>query len=271
MPTFSPLLKQELEVRSLTMLGAFLPVKLKDPTKHEAGIKEGLQLAKLLRSVASDRHDPVLVLADENGTDPVRTKNAGRVTPDMGLSEEEWKSFADGANRIGKAVFDAYKVRVCFHPHCAGYVETPAEVYKFCSLTDPQYVNLTLDGGHVMYGSGHNDPSVLHEYLTKVGDRIKYVHCKDCEPDVAAQARKSGWDYFEAIKHGVFCELGQGCVDFKAIVTWQAQTDYKGWSLVEQDVLPGMGAPKVCAQKNIDYLRKVYEDAARQAEASGAA
>lgn len=270
MPTFTPLLKRELTSRSLVMLGAFLPVKLKDATKHAAGVKEGLQLAKLLNSVASDRHRPVLVLADENGTDPVRTKNAGRVTAQMGLTDAEWRIFADGANLIGKAVLEQYNVRVCFHPHCAGFVETPEEVYKFCSLTDPKYVNLTLDGGHVMYGSRQNDPKVLHEYLAKVGHRIKYVHCKDCEPAVAEKARAHGWDYFEAIKHGVFCELGKGCVDFKAIVNWQAKANYTGWSLIEQDVLPGMGAPKVCAQNNLNYLKRVYEDCAAEAEGSRA-
>jgi inosose dehydratase len=32
---------------------------------------------------------------------------------------------------------------------------------------------------------------------------------------------------------------------------------YTGWIVVEQDVLPGMGAPKASAQRNRDYLHSI--------------
>src|ERR1035438_5144639 len=38
MPTAPALLKHELEKRGLVMLGAFVPVALKDPAAHEAGV-----------------------------------------------------------------------------------------------------------------------------------------------------------------------------------------------------------------------------------------
>ena len=84
-----------------------------------------------------------------------------------------------------------------------------------------------------------------------------YVHLKDCEPNVAAEARAKGWDYFEALKHGVFCELGKGAVDFPGVLEWLKKTDYSGYALVEQDILPGMGAPKASAQRNREYLRSI--------------
>ncbi|MDX1522722.1 MAG: xylose isomerase, partial [Anaerolineae bacterium] len=65
------------------------------------------------------------------------------------------------------------------------------------------------------------------------------------------------WDYFQAVGHGVFCELGQGCIDFPAVLEWLRQRDYDGRILVEQDVLPGMGAPKESARRNRDYLRSI--------------
>ena len=80
---------------------------------------------------------------------------------------------------------------------------------------------------------------------------------KDCQAEVAAQARRSGWDYFEALKHGVFCELGKGAVDFAGVLGWLSERGYQGYVLVEQDVLPGMGAPKEFAQRNRDYLRRL--------------
>ncbi len=43
---------------------------------------------------------PFLVLADDNGKDPIRTKNAGRVTAEQSLSPERWATFCRGVNRI---------------------------------------------------------------------------------------------------------------------------------------------------------------------------
>ena len=59
----------------------------------------------------------------------------------------------------------------------------------------------------------------------------------------------------QAVRQGVFCELGQGCVDFAAVLSWLEQREYNGWVVVEQDVLPGMGSPRESAQRNRDYLR----------------
>jgi inosose dehydratase len=57
--------------------------------------------------------------------------------------------------------------------------------------------------------------------------------------------------------HGVYCELGKGCVDFPALLRWLAARDYKGYALVEQDILPGMGTPKESAQRNREYIRSI--------------
>ena len=65
------------------------------------------------------------------------------------------------------------------------------------------------------------------------------------------------WDYFEAVKNGIFCELGQGDVDFKAILKELKNRNYEGWIVVEQDVLPGMGSPKESAKRNREYLRSI--------------
>ena len=67
----------------------------------------------------------------------VRTKLAGRVRPSDGLSKDEWKTFAGGADRIARAVFDETGLRTVFHHHCAGYVETPDEIATLLELDQP--------------------------------------------------------------------------------------------------------------------------------------
>ncbi len=59
------------------------------------------------------------------------------------------------------------------------------------------------------------------------------------------------------MRHGVYCELGKGCVDFPALLRWLARRDYKGYVLVEQDILPGMGTPKESAARNREYIRSI--------------
>lgn len=251
MPTDPAALRSELNGRGVVMLGAFVPVALKNPSIHGQGVQVAVKTARLLAAVATDPA-PFLVLADDNGSVPERTQNAGRVTPEMGLSKEEWKAFANGAEKIARAVRDETGLKTVFHHHCAGYVETPEEISRLLELTHPDLLGLVFDTGHYCYGAG--DCEVMTG-MRRFQERIWYVHCKDCEPEVARRARAGKWDYFRALQNGLFCELGKGGVDFGAVLGWARRTGYKHYLLVEQDILPGMGSPKESARRNREYLR----------------
>ncbi|MGI9427594.1 MAG: TIM barrel protein [Bythopirellula sp.] len=260
LPTDPERLHVELTKRKLELLGAFVPVRLIDPAQHQAGRKEVLGIARhLARMNELGRYQvpPYLVLADDNGSDPLRRKHAGRVTEDMNMTAAQWGAFARGAEEIARAVKEQTGLSTVFHHHCAGYIESPSEIAKLLDRTDPQALGLVFDTGHFTYGSGKNDPATQFEFLDRYADRIWYVHFKDCQPDIADAARRGGWDYFRAVREGVFCELGQGCVDFQGMVNWLRQRDYDHWIVVEQDILPGMGTPKESAQRNREYLRSI--------------
>ncbi len=255
MPTDPAALKAEIEKRKLVMLGAFVPVAMKYPSAHAEGVAVAVKTARLLAAVAATPA-PFLVLADDNGTDPVRTRIAGRVTPADGLTAAEWKTFASGADEIAKAVFEETGLRTVIHHHCAGYVETPEEIATLLELTNPQRLGLVFDTGHYYHGTGLEEVDLVAA-LNRFKDRIWYIHLKDIEPEIARRSRAEGWDYFTGMRHGVYCELGKGCVDFPALLKWLSAQDYKGYALVEQDVLPGMGTPKESAQRNREYIRSI--------------
>ena len=257
-PTNTDALSRLLKTHNLAITGAFIPVAFADPNAHEAGVAAALRATRLLRETADrlgQSITPYLVLADDNGKDPVRTQHAGRATPEMALSEADAHTFAHGVERVARTVLDETDIPAVFHHHCAGFVETPAEIERLLAMTDPELVGLVLDTGHYAWGSGNcqSVPAALERF----GDRIQYVHFKDCNPDVMAQSRAQQWDYFKALHHGVFCELGQGCVDFPAVVDWLRNQRYDGFVTVEQDVLPGMGSPKDSAAHNRAYLRQL--------------
>jgi len=260
LPTEPMALRQELERRNLAMVGAFVPVALKDPDAHARGEAHALKVAQLLAGVMDRRSGnpaPLVILADDNGTDPVRTQHAGRVIPEMGLGPVEWHTFARGAERIARTVRRETGLQMAFHHHCAGYVETPEEIARFLDMTDPDLLGLVFDTGHFLYGTGSNDGLRVEDGLKRFGERIRHIHFKDCQPQVAQEARSAGWDYFTALRHGVFCELGKGNVPFTAVADWLRKHNYRGWIVVEQDILPGMGSPKASAQRNRDYLRTI--------------
>jgi len=255
MPTDPAALGDELIKRNLVMLGAFVPVAMKYPEAHAEGVAVAVKTARLLAAVASTP-SPYLVLADDNGTDLVRTRIAGRVTPGDGLSPAEWKAFAGGADHIARAVFEETGLQTVFHHHCAGYVESPDEISTLLELTDPQRLGLVFDTGHYCYGTGEENCDIVAA-LNRFKDRIWYIHLKDIEPAVARRSRAEQWDYFTSMRNGVFCELGKGSVDFPALLHWLAAQNYQGYCLVEQDVLPGMGTPKESARRNREYLHSI--------------
>ena len=256
MPTEPAMLREELERRGLKMLGAFVPVPLRDPDALTGGIEHALRVARLLAAVVGDgdrRNGPFVVVADDNATDPVRTLHAGRITPEMELPEEEWAGYAGRAEAVARAVREETGLRSVFHPHSAGWVETPAETDRFLAETDPAAIGIVFDTGHYLFGAGGAGPSVI-EAMERWRDRIWYIHFKDSDLGLARRSREEGWGYFDGLRAGIFSELGRGDVDFPAVVRWLRDHGYDGWIVVEQDVLPGMGTPKESARRNREYL-----------------
>lgn len=256
MPTDPEALREELANRNdVVMLGAFVPVALKHASAHAEGRERAVKTARLIAAVATAQ-EPYLVLSDDNGTDAVRTQRAGNIRPADGLSKDEWKTFAHGADEVAKAVFGETGLRTVFHHHCAGYIETPDEIARLLDMTNPERLGLVFDSGHYLHGTGREDADIVSA-LDRFADRIWYIHLKDLEAKIARRSREEGWDYFTAMRNGLYPELGKGCVDFPAMLRWLGKRDYKGYVLVEQDVLPGMGTPKESAARNREYIRSI--------------
>lgn len=253
LPTQPEALRSELARRELALVGAFVEAALADPAQHAPGQSAALRAARLLAECAAPdgvADEPFLVLADANGADPARTRFAGRIQSSQGLSEAQWGTFAEGAERIAGVVREETGLRTVFHPHCAGFVETPAEIETLLNLTNPDLLGLCFDGGHYTYGGGD-----ALDGLRRFAERVWHVHFKDCDGAVADRARKDGWDYFEAVRRGIFCELGRGTVDFPAILDELVRRGYRGWIVVEHDTAPGTGNPFQTARRDREFLR----------------
>ena len=156
-------------------LGAFVTIALAEPARHADGIAAAVRTATLLAGAGAA--NPVIVLSDVTAVDETRTRIAGRVGPDAGLSDAQWDAAARGVDAAARAVRDETGLRTVFHHHCATFVETPAEIDALMTRTDPALVGLCLDTGHATFGGG--SPSGL---LDRYAGRTWHVHFKDCDP-----------------------------------------------------------------------------------------
>ena len=250
MPTDPAFLTQELGSRHLNLLASWVSVFLHDVDRHQQSADDAVRTAKLLAAVGGRENK--IVLGNDPYADPLRTKQAGRITPDLEMSEDQWQTFARGANYVARRVMDEAGLRTVFHHHVGTWAETPDETRRLLDLTDPTVLGLCFDTGHWSFAGG--DPvQGIHEFSA----RIWHVHFKDHEPNVARQSRELGWDGPTSVGHGVFCELGCGDVDFPGVVKALQNIGYGGWIVVEQDVLPGMGTPKESAHRNREYLKSI--------------
>jgi inosose dehydratase len=248
LPTDPDALRAQLNRRNLQLLSAFVPVELVNADAHEAGALAALKVGKLLAALGAK----YIVLADDNGKVPKLVQQAGQRSGSK-LTPEQWDVFAKGVNKIARRVYDELGLKLVFHHHCAGYVETPDETRALLQRADRDLVGLCLDTGHWHYAGG-DAVACIREF----GERVRYLHLKDCHAGIARQCRDAKKDYFAAVNAGVFCELGKGEVDFPGVIESMNKLGYDGWAVVEQDVLVAdLDAPKAFSQANRDYLKSL--------------
>lgn len=247
MPTDPARLSAALAAHQLQLLGSWVTVRLYDEAYHDRGIELAVKTAGLMAEVGGP--DCFVIIGDDHSTVPDRLNYTGRIKAEHGLDDAGWEVYTRGAMRVAETVKRETGLRSLIHHHGACYVETPAEINRFLANTDASLIGLCFDTGHCALGGG--DPVDL---LTTHSNRIWHVHFKDFDPAVVQQAKVKNWNYQEMIGKGLFPELGQGVIDFQAVLETLGQLGYDDWIVVEQDVLPGMGTPAESARRNREYI-----------------
>jgi inosose dehydratase len=251
MPTDPDELRCVLAARELALIGSWVSVKLQDRACHRSSADDAVRTAEQLARVGGS--GALVILGNDPYGDPYRTKIAGRVRADDAMSRDEFRVFADGANHVARRVMDEAGIRTVLHQHIGTLVETESEARRLFDATDSTILGLCLDTGHWTFGAGGDPVAAVREFR----DRVWHVHFKDVDPEIMAASRRIKWDGPQSVGRGVFCELGQGCVDFPGMIDALDEIGYAGWVVVEQDVLPGMGNPRDSALRNRQYLRSL--------------
>ena len=119
-----------------------------------------------------------------------------------------------------------------FHPHADYHVETQAQTERFLTDTDPRFVSLCLDTGHLAYRRAD-----VPEIIRKFPDRIGYVHIKQMDPEIVARAEREGLAFGQAVAMGASCEPpagGPGRPSPRRL----SELDAELFVVVEQDMYP---------------------------------
>jgi len=128
--------------------------------------------------------------------------------------EENYRRSSRLLEKIGKKA-KAYEVKVCYHNHWQEIINDAMGIRIICEETSPEFVSLCVDTYWVKCG-GLSPVEFIKKHL----DRVSYLHLKD------------GTE--EGMKRYEFKELGQGIIDFPAIINVAKKANIE-WYVVEQD------------------------------------
>jgi inosose dehydratase len=191
-----------------------------------------------------------LVLIDS--ISPRRAPTAGRASEAEQMDKAEWTAYRDRLTETAKIGVD-HGLTVGIHAHAAGFMDFEPELERLLDEVDDSILKICFDTGHHSYAG--SDPVA---FMKRHMDRISYMHFKDIDPVVKADVVAKRTDFYTACGQGIFCNLGQGDVDFAAVRQVLLDNKFEGWCTVEQDCDPSMpGTPMEDAKANREYLQSI--------------
>ena len=152
--------------------------------------------------------------------------NMGR-RPPGGPSDDQLKRLANTLNEIGRQTI-AMGIRLAPHPHIWGPLERERDMRRAMELTDPRYVWMTADTGHLVLGGG--DPAqIINDYFPRIAE----VHLKDTYAKYRGNTSTPTEEEHRVAS--VYHNLGGGGVDFPAVFKVLRDRHYKGWAIFDLD------------------------------------
>ena len=247
MPENANELAEALAEHDLTLIGGVVFRPFHDPGKWHEVVAAAERTCKSLVAHGA-RH---LILIDS--ISPRRAPTAGRATEAEQMDADEWTAFRKRMETIARMGAETYGLLVSIHAHAGGFIDFEPELKRLLAETDPDLLKICFDTGHHSYAGF--DPVA---FMRRHAERISYVHFKDIDPAVKQQVVANRTDFYEACGQGIFCNLGQGDVDFPAVRQVLLDAGYDGWCTVEQDCDPTLDvSPIDDARANRAYLRSI--------------
>jgi inosose dehydratase len=178
-----------------------------------------------------------------------RALTSGRPDESRRLDKYDWAGMMQRVETIAKIGSEEYGLTVALHGHAAGFIEYQDEIENTLDSIDEKYLSLCIDTGHCLFAGF--DPVAFYQKHQK---RTRYLHFKDTDPVVKERVIRDRVNFYEAIKQGLFCNLGKGECDFKSLFQTMEQAQFNGWATVEQECDPLAQSSLIDAIANHSYL-----------------
>ncbi|MFN4129621.1 MAG: TIM barrel protein, partial [Paracoccaceae bacterium] len=205
MPEDPAILGEALAENGLELIGGVVFRPFHDPAKWDEVLDAATRTCKALVAHGA-KH---LVLIDS--ISPRRAPTAGRAGDAEQMDAAEWAAFRDRIATVARLGADDYGLTVGIHAHAAGFIDFEPELERLLDEVDDKVLKICFDTGHHSY-AGFDPVAFMRRHI----GRISYMHFKDIDPVVKADAIAKSTGFYDACGQGIFCNLGKGDVDFPA-------------------------------------------------------
>ena len=224
MPEDPALLGDELEARGLALTAGVLFRPFHDQGAWPALVDALRRTCRMLQPLGA-RH---LVFIDS--LEAERSKYAGDSRRSPRLGQDQLAGMHERMREAATIGRDEYGLVPCIHAHAGGCIEFEDELEQVLEAIDESLLGICLDTGHSLY-SGFDPVAVYRRH----SQRVSYVHLKDIDEAILRASVEERIGFYEACARGVFCNLGDGAMDFLALKQALEESGYSGWATVEQD------------------------------------
>ncbi|MCU4986408.1 myo-inosose-2 dehydratase [Bacillus cereus] len=243
-PRNTVVLKKSLELRNLEIASAWFSTFLTTKPLEET-VQEFIKHRDFLHDMGAK-----VIVVSEQGHSIQGLMDVPLFQNKPVFTDEEWDKLVGGLHHLGKLAQEK-GLHIVYHHHMGTGVQTTAEIEKLMDITDPNLVSLLFDTGHLVF-SGEEPLYILKKYLP----RIKHVHLKDIRKEVVDAVKENELSFLQAVKNGAFTVPGDGVIVFDEVFTILANSDYKGWFVVEAEQDPALANPFEYALKARKFIQE---------------
>jgi inosose dehydratase len=225
LPTDPGELREALDEHNLSVLAGTVFSHLHVPGAWDYTWKQVTDVAALTSAMGGEH---IVVIPE-----PWRDHKTGEPKEEPNLSDEQWQLLTSETDELGRRILEEYGLHVQFHSHADSHVGYQPEIERFLEGTNPEYVNLCLDTGHVAYYGGD-----CVELITKYPQRIGYVHLKQVNPSVVEHVLDRGLSFPEAVRMGAMIEPPLGLPEMPPVLEALDGLGREIKGIIEHDLYP---------------------------------
>jgi inosose dehydratase len=242
LPSDPAALSERLEAHGLGVLAGTVFEHLHRPDSWDAVWTQVTDVAALTEAVGG-KHIVVI-------PDTWRHHKTGEPVESRELTSEQWKQLATGLDELGRRILEEYGLRVQFHSHADSHVGYQPEIERLLESTNPEWLNLCFDTGHIAYYGGD-----CLELIEKYPDRIGYLHLKQVNPEIVSKVLDKDISFPEAVRMGAMIEPPLGVPEMPPLLEAVSALDRDLEGIIEHDLYPcAPDLPLPIAKRTKDYL-----------------